>query len=145
MDLKFSFCRFTESYGVVGALRKLGEYENLKWFPFWQKRSTVYVSRYRVTSNNSRPLIILAPLNFQKKVSSTSYNSRPLIIPPSNNSRIGNWTKLYWYRRQVIFVFFRPTVKITHKELFGTISNERKSKKLIKNRSGNTTIIQMNW
>ena len=36
---------------------------------------------YRKTSNNVPPLIIPAPLKFQKKVSSTSNNSRPLIIP----------------------------------------------------------------
>ena len=37
--------------------------------------------KYRKTSNNIPPLIIRAPLKFQKKVSSTSNNSRPLIIP----------------------------------------------------------------
>ena len=39
------------------------------------------LSKYRITSNNVPPLIILAPLKPQKKVSSTSNNSRPLIIP----------------------------------------------------------------
>ena len=36
---------------------------------------------YRITSNNSRPLIIPAALIFQKKVPSTSNNSCPLMIP----------------------------------------------------------------
>ena len=36
---------------------------------------------YRITSNNSRPPIIPASLNFHKTVSITSNDSRPLIFP----------------------------------------------------------------
>ena len=89
------------------------------------------LSKYRITSNNAPPLIILAPLKPQKKVSSTSNNSRPLII-----TALGT--------RQVIFVFFRPTVKKITKNCLGPFQM-RGNKKLIKNRSGKASIMKLNW
>ena len=54
---------------------------------------------YRITSNNSCPLIIPAPLKFQKKVSSTSNNFRPLVIPAQGTRQnyIGILGKLFLY------------------------------------------------
>ena len=57
---------------------------------YWNSRAKIEItflhfspnkSIYRKTSNNVPPLIITAPLKFQKKVSRTSNNVRSLIIP----------------------------------------------------------------
>ena len=50
-------------------------------------------------NNTVLPLIIPAPLEFQKKVSSTSNNSRPLIIPAYGTKKnyIGRLGKLFLY------------------------------------------------
>ena len=47
----------------------------------WPMKEGVKKKIYRKTSNNVPPLIIPAPLKFQKKVSRTSNSVRPLIIP----------------------------------------------------------------
>ena len=43
-------------------------------------KSVAFKATYRINSNNSPPLIIVAPPEFLKKVSNTSNNRRPLII-----------------------------------------------------------------
>ena len=85
-------------------------------FPFFR-----FPDFFLIFYNNSPPLIIPAPLKFQKKVSSTS-----------NSSRIGNYTKLYWYTMQVILVFFRPTVKKFTKNCLGPFQMRGKYSKIEK-------------
>ena len=50
-------------------------------------------------NNTVLPLIIPAPLEFQKKVSVTSNNFRPTIIPAQGTRQtyIGILGKLFWY------------------------------------------------